>query len=66
MVSKSFELKVLTIEEMSRIKGAGPDPGYIGPAIESGEQDKRREQSFFNSLVSFFTFDFSTFFGTSD
>lgn len=66
MESNNIQVKVLTRDEMVAIKGAGPDPGYIGPAIEPGEQDKVRNQSFLGSLVAFFSFDFNAFFGTTD
>lgn len=66
MENKITQFKVLTLAEMSMIKGAGPNPDYIGPPIKQGEEDKVREQNFFSSLVAFFTFDISAFFGTKE
>jgi hypothetical protein len=66
MSGKNIQFKTLTIEEMSLIKGAGPNQDYIGPPVEEGGQDRAGEKNFFTSLAAFFTFDFSAFFGTTE
>lgn len=66
MKSNNIQFRMLSNEEMRTIKGAGPNPEYIGPAIEAGAGIKGSEQNFFSTLVAFFSFDFSAIFGTRD
>lgn len=66
MESKNIQIRALTNAEMSMVKGAGTDPGYIGPAIEPGTSDRDKERNFFSSLMAFFTFDIGGFFDDAD
>lgn len=65
MKSQNIQFRVLTNAELSALKGAGTDPGYVGPPIESGS-DKNRDRNFFSTLMSFFTFDIGSFFSDED
>jgi hypothetical protein len=66
MKSNYIPFRVLTNEEMSTIKGAGPNPVYLGPPVQNGADIKGSEENFFSTLAAFFSFDFSAIFGNRD
>lgn len=66
MKNENNQIRQLTQAEMSSLKGAGPNPRYIGPPVENGVDPKGTDQNFFTKLVAMFSFDFSALFGAND